>query len=258
MISKFLSWLFVGTSIGKQIQHELIPAIAHLCQLYPLRVDNIFSSDFLNPFKFNRGLSSFDCTDLIKSNIIFNAFLFKWVCFLSDKTQFKRSNLASEIIGDRDMTVWNSALVPLVKNPASWDLEKLDKLLEIPFNILPTGLPKSYPTSSEGSYPPPDWCAVPRPADLEVINTGYQPGIRENSFPVERPKDPPGGGKCSPEEVAEDKIKYELNSFKFTEKERVRASKAKPVTDIVQLRKIVRLKKCCFKCFIKNVNFSFP
>lgn len=138
--------------------------------------------------------------------------------------------------------VLEPVMAPLINDPKSWDLQRLDNLLQIPFNIPTAGFPGLFSSPSSDSYPPPDWCAIPEPENLEVIDTQYDPLNKNNHFPIRRPKNPnPGskGKKRDRDEVAREKLKYKHNAFKLTEKLRRQASKAESVQDIVQLRKKV-------------------
>jgi len=64
--------VFLDTPVGRKIKQEIILAIAHLRQLYPLKFHLIFPVTFLDCLFPNQEL---DCTDLRKNNEVFNKFM---------------------------------------------------------------------------------------------------------------------------------------------------------------------------------------
>lgn len=66
-------------SAGKIIRQEIIPAVAHLRQMFPLVLDSLFPPFFLEYYKFSAG-QRLDCTNVTAfDKYISGAFIFKCV-----------------------------------------------------------------------------------------------------------------------------------------------------------------------------------
>jgi hypothetical protein len=67
---------FKDSPIGRKIKDQIIPAIAHLRQLYPLKLNLVFPSSILNGLFSNPEI---DCTDLSQNDYVFNQFMYQCV-----------------------------------------------------------------------------------------------------------------------------------------------------------------------------------
>ena len=66
--------LFKDSHIGRKIKNEIIPAIAHLRQLYPLKLNLVFPSHILDGLFANQEI---DCTDLSQNDKFFDQFMYQ-------------------------------------------------------------------------------------------------------------------------------------------------------------------------------------
>lgn len=130
----------------------------------------------------------------------------------------------SDIVGDRNLAVWQPALIPLVEDPKSWAISTLDKFLDIPFIVpAPLGI-----TQAELSSPGLEF--------VDVVKTGFKPASDKNKFPLSRPNTK---NKDSIK-AAELKAEYSQTAFNYTEKLRGQAADAKLIRDVPHLQRCVR------------------
>ena len=66
--------LIQDTAAGRKIKSDIIPAVAHLCQLYPLKLHLVFPSHFLDISFPNQEI---DCTDLALNDQVFDQFMYQ-------------------------------------------------------------------------------------------------------------------------------------------------------------------------------------
>ena len=71
-----ISWAHIpieDTPAGRKIKSEIIPAVAHLRQVYPLKLHFVFPSHFLDSFS----SQEIDCTDLALNDQVFDRFMYQ-------------------------------------------------------------------------------------------------------------------------------------------------------------------------------------
>jgi len=67
---------FKDSPIGRKIKDQIIPAISHLRQLYPLKLNLVFPSPILDNLFSNPEI---DCTDLAQNDYVFDQFMYQCV-----------------------------------------------------------------------------------------------------------------------------------------------------------------------------------
>lgn len=76
----------IDTPLGRVIRDIIIPAIAHLRQLFPLKMDQVLPAVFLNDIRTSCA-KTIDCTDIAATEAYFHSrlFVYKYVGLLSIK-----------------------------------------------------------------------------------------------------------------------------------------------------------------------------
>ncbi|PPQ79776.1 hypothetical protein CVT26_012365 [Gymnopilus dilepis] len=185
---------------GRLIKNNVIPAVAHLRQKYPLKFNMIFPRPFLD------GLMHDGCKILEKERTL-------------DLTDLRQSDAICDwfIVNDygkyRDDEAWAPALVRI--ETERWSLDALNQLLEVPFTgntAIPPILARHVPEEGAIAIPAPLWDSIPNIDGLVTINTAFNPKLKANQ-----------------------KVDYHGASredrFQLTEKERHLAARAKVPKD---------------------------
>ena len=62
------------SALGRKVCDSIIPAVVHLRQLYPLKMDMIFPATFLNTQSW---ITELDCTNLAQTDEFFDSFVYQ-------------------------------------------------------------------------------------------------------------------------------------------------------------------------------------
>lgn len=179
--------------MGRTIRDVIIPAIAHLRQLFPLSMNKVLPLVFLDhpTHSFARTL---DCTNISESENYFHSyrFIFKYVYFLHLDIQPPDATTTSDFICDRDLAAWKPAMIDLVA-PGSYSLSTLNAYLLHTFDVnTTTTLPVlgCTPSSTPIPIPAPGWHQSPS-ENMHVITTKYNPiNLPNVTFKFNKGKDP--------------------------------------------------------------------